>query len=65
VKTEPKFSEKFKEMSLEDLEAARNLTAKRQKELESLLQMDNENSRLGRNLLKLMKDDEKQTQVIV
>lgn len=65
MKTEPKFSEKFKEMSLEDLEAARNLTAKRQKELESLLQMDNENSRLGRNLLKLMKDDEKQTQVIV
>jgi hypothetical protein len=65
VKTEPKFSEKFKEMSLEDLEAARNMTAKRQKELESLLQMDNENSRLGRNLLKLMKDDEKQTQVIV
>lgn len=52
-------------MSLEDLEAARNMTAKRQKELESLLQMDNENSRLGRNLLKLMKDDEKQTQVIV
>lgn len=65
MKTEPKFSEKFKEMSLEDLEAARNMTAKRQKELESLLQMDNENSRLGRNLLKLMKDDEKQTQVIV